>query len=242
MKPRIYSSNILLLLFLLTPCFGQSPEASPSEDEFAEALSENPRRAYLGLRHSVEPIPGEEDRFKFVVLGVEPGGAAGRAGVEAGDEIVEIDGEPLVFEDPIMAGFYFDPLTPGQKVELRILRGEEVKSLTVQATELPPEMIHALAEARRAMRPNLALQTLEILGRGEGTELEISRLETGAFVVRTVEPTNLAPFRFDLVAEFFGRRSFSPKLDELAPGEARVFVIRYDEAQKTYYLDDVPDR
>jgi S1-C subfamily serine protease len=64
-----------------------------------------------------------------IVLDVLPGGPADRAGIEGGDIIVAIDGEPMTTAGGVNATIA--QLTPGSTVEVRVVRGRQTGSLTV---------------------------------------------------------------------------------------------------------------
>jgi S1-C subfamily serine protease len=97
---------------------------------------------FLGIGGaSVNPQIAAQEELPPGVLGVyvsrvEPGGPAAQAQVEEGDIITAIDGVDVrLFEDLI--GYLIRETSPGDTVELQILRGGEQQTLTVTLTARP---------------------------------------------------------------------------------------------------------
>lgn len=117
--------------------------ALPADDALkrrVDALGrgEAPRRARLGiaiapphvarrLRRSV----GLPDADGLLVRGVEKDSAAGAAGLERGDLIVAVDGNPVKRLDDIHAALD----TEADQLELTVVRGTEERRVTVALTE-----------------------------------------------------------------------------------------------------------
>ncbi len=66
--------------------------------------------------------------YGIVIASVEPDGPAAEAGVVRGDIVLEIDGEALEDVGDLMR--YLDELEPGDEVELTVLHGDELRTLT----------------------------------------------------------------------------------------------------------------
>jgi len=64
-----------------------------------------------------------------LLLSVEPGSPAERAGLLLGDTIVTLDGQPIRDIDDLMAVLSGDRV--GSSVPVRVLRGGEVRDLAV---------------------------------------------------------------------------------------------------------------
>ncbi len=77
------------------------------------------RRAFLGVKTSDQPAEVEG----FQVGEVVPGSAAERAGLRAGDVIVELDGRKIRGFDDLRAAIA--RRNPGDRVKIRLLRGED---------------------------------------------------------------------------------------------------------------------
>ncbi|RMG99617.1 MAG: M20/M25/M40 family metallo-hydrolase [Deltaproteobacteria bacterium] len=82
---------------------------------------ERPKRAVRGFRVSLGTIPDYAAEVKGVRLsGVRPGGAADRAGLRAGDVVVELAGRPVENIEAYMAAFAL--LEPGKPARVVVLR------------------------------------------------------------------------------------------------------------------------
>jgi S1-C subfamily serine protease len=88
-------------------------------------------RAYLGIQAaSVRDAPG------VLVYSVDEAGPAARAGIKAGELIVEIDGRPT--PDPAALATILAELQPGQTVNVRLLdRDGSTRDVSVTLGELP---------------------------------------------------------------------------------------------------------
>jgi S1-C subfamily serine protease len=71
--------------------------------------------------------------YGVVIASVEAGDAAAEAGVVRGDILLEIDGEAL--EDLGDLVSYLDELEPGDEVELKVLHGDDLRTLTATLGE-----------------------------------------------------------------------------------------------------------
>ena len=103
-------------------------------DEIKRALpalqrGESVERAYLGVRMGSAPEGGA------AVGGVEPGGPAARGGLQGGDRIVEIDGQPVDDSDDVSGAV--NAGKPGQKVRMVVERGGQRRTLTVELGTQP---------------------------------------------------------------------------------------------------------
>lgn len=111
-----------------------------SVDRVAESLRDygRIRRAYLGLGAQSLPL-AEGNQFGvstgMLVVAVEPGGPAAKAGVLQGDVIVTLDGDPVPRLDPL-----FDALRSfevGSIHHLQVVRAGETRELDVTLGERP---------------------------------------------------------------------------------------------------------
>lgn len=89
-------------------------------------------RAWLGVTTGPSPDGGGA-----IVGGVVRGGPADRAGLEPGDVVLEIDGEPV--GEPSDIGNVVNAGEPGDTVALEIRRGEAERSLEVRLGERPQD-------------------------------------------------------------------------------------------------------
>jgi putative serine protease PepD len=101
--------------------------------EIVEELREDGevQHAYLGVTLS-EP-EGEEEGVRLAE--VIPGGPADDAGLEAGDVVVEIGGEPAETVDQVRAAV--DARQPGDDLEVEVQRGDDTETVTVELGERP---------------------------------------------------------------------------------------------------------
>jgi S1-C subfamily serine protease len=103
-------------------------------DEIKRALpalerGESVERAYLGVRMGDAPDGGA------AVGSVEPGGPAERGGLQGGDRIVEIDGQPVNDSDDVSGAV--NAGRPGQELRLVVERGGQRRTLTVELGTQP---------------------------------------------------------------------------------------------------------
>jgi S1-C subfamily serine protease len=100
-------------------------------------------RGYLGL--AVQPVklpetlrrkPGRGGAVGLVIINLEPGGPAERAGLLLGDIITGLDDREV--EDPSDILSILGPEAVGQQANLRIVRAGEMKSVAVIISERPP--------------------------------------------------------------------------------------------------------
>jgi len=92
---------------------------------------ERPERAFLGVSSSVTPESGA------AVGEVVPNSPASRAGIRAGDRIVEIAGQPVRDPDDVSAAV--NARRPGDEVRVLVERGGERRTLTVTLGEQPEQ-------------------------------------------------------------------------------------------------------
>jgi S1-C subfamily serine protease len=71
--------------------------------------------------------------YGIVIASVEPDGPAAEAGVVRGDILLEIDGEALENSGNLVS--YLDELEPGDEVELKVLHGDNLRTLTATLGE-----------------------------------------------------------------------------------------------------------
>jgi S1-C subfamily serine protease len=99
------------------------------EDFIARGKASGPARPWLGLNT-------EELRGRLFVTRVSPDGPADRAGIVAGDILIGIGAERL----SSLADFYrklWSRGAAGIEVNLRVLRGSEVKEVALRSIDLP---------------------------------------------------------------------------------------------------------
>ncbi len=72
------------------------------------------------------------------ILRVAPGSPAAKAGLSAGDLIIEFAGKPVLHYEQLIEDLRATP--PGTKVKLKVQRGEEVREIEVELVERPDGM------------------------------------------------------------------------------------------------------
>ncbi len=97
-----------------------------THDRLPEIVAEI--RAGKSVAESRRPLLGIVFNQKSTKKGVElesvqPSGAAEKAGIKAGDVIVEFDGTPITYFDELRASIMRK--APGERVKVKVLRGEE---------------------------------------------------------------------------------------------------------------------
>ena len=88
-------------------------------------------RSYLGIRTELT-VNGQS------IVSVEPDGPAAEAGLQAGDLVVEVDGDAITEENPFINELIFDH-KPGEVVDLSIERNGESMTIEVTLGERPAE-------------------------------------------------------------------------------------------------------
>ncbi|MFQ6109176.1 MAG: Do family serine endopeptidase [Candidatus Aminicenantales bacterium] len=101
-------------------------------------------RGYLGVQ--IQPTPITEDQRKILelkstkgalIIGVEPGYPAEKAGLKRYDVVVEINGEPV--EGPNDLRFKIAEISPGTEIEIKIIRDGKEKTVKAKLVELESE-------------------------------------------------------------------------------------------------------
>jgi len=243
------SSHLLFVVYVLTfsllpPALGaQTAARQPmGEREFLDLLQDSPKRSYLGVQFVTRQEVGTDSpRYRLEVLAVQPGGPADKAGIRRDDALVSLDGHPLVISDPLEVDVLFDPLAPGQVVKLGIVRGETNLDVLVTPAALTPELARAKQRSRRQLMKAGGIQTAEMLGRGDGTRLEIERdAETGQLSVKPLESgQQLSPIRLAALAVAFEDSPVFQRAPEIKAGSKGVFHLRYDSKTTTFNLDPI---
>jgi len=99
-------------------------------------------RGYLGIGMQPVTVPdalksklGLATGGGLVVVSVQPGGPAEKAGTLIGDILVALDGKPIADTDDVQA--LLDPERVGKSIAATVIRGGEVAALTVTIGERP---------------------------------------------------------------------------------------------------------
>ena len=100
--------------------------------------AEKPQGTF-GLGYTLHHAEQGEVRQWLFVRGVMPGGAAEKAGVRVQDLIVAINGKPLAYADDVELLDFFATIREGDRVRLKLVRGDEKREVTVIAAAMTPE-------------------------------------------------------------------------------------------------------
>ncbi|MBP6016820.1 MAG: trypsin-like peptidase domain-containing protein [Candidatus Promineofilum sp.] len=96
------------------------------------------RRGYLGVSTQRVRLPEElasslGQKAGLLIISVETGSPAAKAGMSLGDTIVTLGGKPVVRHEDLLAGLSGDVV--GQKEVIQIVRGGQTQELTVKIGE-----------------------------------------------------------------------------------------------------------
>ncbi len=102
--------------------------------EAVEAIRKNPKslknNPKYGKLPQVQPVYKNGNIGGFRLLGVESGSIYSQLGLQNGDTIIDVNGQPI--EGPQQAVALLDALKPGQDIGLKINRTGQEKTLTFQ--------------------------------------------------------------------------------------------------------------
>lgn len=93
----------------------------------------------LGLGYTIHKADHSDYKQWLFVRGVMPGGAAEKAGVRAQDLIVAVNGKPLAYGDDVALLEFFATIREGDRIRLKIVRGDERHDVTVTAAAMTAE-------------------------------------------------------------------------------------------------------
>ena len=110
--------------------------------KIAETLAQHGhiRRGYLGIRsqpvevsQKAQKLLGRSQPTGLLIVGVEDGSPSGRGGLEVGDILVGINGQPVTNQDELFRGLTGEIV--GQPTPLAVLRGGQPTTVTVTIGE-----------------------------------------------------------------------------------------------------------
>lgn len=159
-----------------------------------------------------------------LVASVEKGSPAAKAGIEAGDVVVGVDGQQIGHSAELSARIA--ELAPGSKARLDIIRGGENRTLTVTIGEMPAAaQVSQNGDASGQGRLGLQVRPLE-RNEGEGSR-------EGVVVERSTGPAARAGIRpGDVVLSFNGKPVRDPEqlqqLVQQAGHKAALLIERKD--------------
>jgi serine protease Do len=148
-------------------------------------------RAYLGIvvqdvTPAIAKAMGQNELHGALVGDVKPSGPAGKAGLERGDIILEVNGKPV--SDSRDLRMNISMMKPDADVKLKIMRDGKDKDITVKLGELPNQKEQAKAEDGTS-KDALEGVTLENLDADSARELGLSP-NTKGVVVTDISPSS----------------------------------------------------
>lgn len=117
---------------------GRLAMAIPSNavDHFVEGRSALKSAGYIGIRGELVRVRrGDSEEIGVVIAAVETGSPADRSGLMVGDVVLSVGNTPIFDEESLPAAVM--RLTPGQPIDIQVLRGGDPRSFTVVPTERP---------------------------------------------------------------------------------------------------------
>ena len=177
-----------------------------------EALrrGQRPQRGYIGV--SLQPLDegiaqslGIPKNRGELIRAVTPGGGAARAGIEQGDVVVTVNGQPVTPDESL--AYLVSNLPVGTRVPIELIRGGERRTVTVTIGERPTEEelarlngvedetpVREPAEAQqsnsqKAARESLGI-TIQPLTPEIARSLKLSDINLRGVVVSAVNPSS----------------------------------------------------
>jgi serine protease Do len=116
---------------------GRLALAIPSNavDRFVEGRTAAQSTGYLGISGTIAPLRRPDAAFGVVITAVEEGSPADRAGLIVGDVVIAIGSTPVSDEESLPGAVL--RMTPGEPVEIHVLRGGDPRTFTVVPTVRP---------------------------------------------------------------------------------------------------------
>ena len=115
---------------------GRLAMAIPSNavDHFVEGRSALKSAGYIGIRGELVRVRfSNAEEIGVVIAAVETGSPADRAGLMVGDIVLSVGNTPILDEESLPAAVM--RLTPGQPIDVQVLRGGDPRTFTVVPTE-----------------------------------------------------------------------------------------------------------
>ncbi|MFH1571212.1 MAG: Do family serine endopeptidase [Gemmatimonadota bacterium] len=202
------------------------------------------RRGLLGVMIAdVDAVTAEalgmKDSHGVLVQSVTEGGPSAEAGVEAGDVILTIDGEPMPNTVQLRSRIGGTP--PGTRIKMQILREKKERTVTVKLGQLTQETFAAAQRSGRSAgevsEQSLGLRLQELtpeLAQRLGVQGE------SGLVIAAVQPGSEAARRGlqrgDVILEVNhqavgGIAQFEKAIDAVGAGQAVLFRVQRDGSQ-----------
>ncbi len=212
-------------------------EAAPKEEAKVEAKAEKPaaKKYWLGVQLAPTPeiLKKHVQRLKdggAMVAGVAPNSPAEKAGLKAGDHVLKMNDTTITAPEQIV-DIVGD--SSGKALTVRVLRGTEIESLTVQPEEAPKDMMSAMPQAAAPDARAQAVQPgarMRFFGPGQMVppQMRLQALDGGLpqnMMIR-VERKGDAPAKVHIEREGKSWDATEENIDEL-PEDLRPIAKRY---------------
>ena len=219
----------------------------PQEDPAREA-----RRAHLAVSSQVitrelAPYFGDPAMTGVRVTRVHPNSNAEDAGLEVGDLILAVDGEPVRAarpEDHEVFPTLIRQYRIGSEVELSVLRGDESLTLLAELVRAPPP-----ARELRRYTDNRFDFSVRDLSETDRLSPDLETADTGVLVVSVQQGGWAALGKVsggDLIQEVNGEPvrdvdQFESVMERLSREQPRAVVLRVQRGVRTFFLELEPD-
>jgi predicted metalloprotease with PDZ domain len=127
--------------------FAPQVDAERLKDIMADVFGSRRDRGYLGI------VPGGDDEdgeTGVVVASLTEDGPAARAGLEVGDRIIALDGEPI--DDRTALREFLEEADPGQDVTVTVMRDGDRREIDVELADTPGRIV--IGDYMRAFPPD----------------------------------------------------------------------------------------
>jgi serine protease Do len=145
------------------------------------------RRGEVGVSpQTITPVLAEAlglpDQAGVILADVDPKGPAGRAGLQAGDLVVALDGKPMENGRQFRVNLYTRPI--GDVVHLDVLHGSDRRSISVTIAEREDDLgrLAEIAAIQRELLPELGVLVVDLTDR-VAKLLPERRSDSGAVII-----------------------------------------------------------
>lgn len=183
----------------------------------AGAADEGSDRGFFGLT----PRASESG---LTVYRVVSDGPAEKAGIEAGDLLIAIGGEPVANLSQAEIPEVFTKFRAGETVDVVYRRGEKLATARVELTRVPPL---TLEEQRRIADVERRVRASEVMERilSTGDVIELARTETGEVRYRPDAETD-----WEVLDAYVGEK-FEPALERYRRDGRKIVRLRIHRSE-----------
>jgi serine protease Do len=193
-------------------------------------------RGRIGI--AIQPLTKElAQSFKLdttngaVVVNVDPGGPAAKAGVKLGDVVLDWNGKAI--EDPNELPRLVAAMKPGSAAKMRVWRGGKAETVALTVGEVQPDATKTTRESAPRTTPNrLGLAVREL----PAEERKALGVEFGVVVIDVARPNATAPILpGDVIVAvnqrpFKSMEEFNRLVAEAQKGQTVALLVRRGEA------------